>query len=189
MFNRVGERNPDLVVPRLQELTRYLWAGERQRGDYHLYDEKIPIIATGLNNLGEHGPTGPVFLRFGRDHMQPLLDAIGNPRREAADAREQEEYRLQREERKAQAQHAEEQKAAEREAGRPACTQCGAKFTDDRWTAAETYPGPGPGWYSNLCGLCEKHTVEAEQQAEAKRQEQDQVPEQKSSGWFSRLRT
>ncbi|MDJ0465498.1 hypothetical protein [Streptomyces sp. H27-C3] len=28
----------------------------------------------------------PVFLRFGRDHMQPLLETIGNPRLEVADA-------------------------------------------------------------------------------------------------------
>ncbi|MGO4463538.1 hypothetical protein AB4039_40675, partial [Streptomyces sp. M-16] len=52
------------------------------------YDRKIPIIATGLRatglrNLRAHGPGGPVFLRFGRTHMQPLHDAIGNPRRDA----------------------------------------------------------------------------------------------------------
>ncbi|WP_052192984.1 hypothetical protein ACFE3N_29590 (plasmid) [Streptomyces albidoflavus] len=46
---------------------------ERQRGGHHLYDRKIPIIAVVLTNLREHGPAGPVFLRFGRDHLQPLL--------------------------------------------------------------------------------------------------------------------
>jgi hypothetical protein len=40
VFNRVGERNPNRTVPRLQELARHLWQGERQRGGHHLYDRK-----------------------------------------------------------------------------------------------------------------------------------------------------
>ncbi|MFC9624882.1 hypothetical protein ACFTXM_34605 [Streptomyces sp. NPDC056930] len=88
----------------------------------------------------EHGPAGPVFLRFGRDHMQPLREAIGNPRREAADARAREEAKARREEYRAQVRRASQEqaakKAAEREARRPACTGCGAKFTDERWEAA-----------------------------------------------------
>ncbi len=79
VFNRLGERNPDRTAARLIELTRHLWKGEWQREGYHLYDGKIPIIAATLENLSEHDPTGAVFLRFGRDHMQPLLEAIGNP--------------------------------------------------------------------------------------------------------------
>ncbi|MFE9796754.1 hypothetical protein ACFYRL_34055 [Streptomyces goshikiensis] len=43
------------------------------------YDRKIPIIATGLRNLREYGPGGPVFRPFGRTHMRPLRDAIGTP--------------------------------------------------------------------------------------------------------------
>jgi hypothetical protein len=72
VFNRIGERNPDRTLPRLQELTWHLWQGERQKGGYHHYDGNIPIIVTGLKNLRKHGPAGPVFLRFGRDHMQHL---------------------------------------------------------------------------------------------------------------------
>lgn len=87
VINHIGKRNPNHTIPRLIDLTRHLWVGERQQGGYHHYDGKIPIVATGLRNLREHGPAGPVFLRFGRDHPQPLLEAIGNPRREAADAR------------------------------------------------------------------------------------------------------
>lgn len=71
VFNHIGERNPNRTIPRLMELTRHLWQGERQKGGHHHDDGKIPIIATGLRNLRQHGPTGPVFLRFGRDHMQP----------------------------------------------------------------------------------------------------------------------
>ncbi|MEV6162297.1 hypothetical protein AB0L71_10270 [Streptomyces sp. NPDC052052] len=52
----------------------------------------------GLKNLSEHGPTGPVFLRFGRDHMEPLWQAIGKLRRGAVDVRGGEEIAGVREE-------------------------------------------------------------------------------------------
>lgn len=130
-----------------------------------------------------------MFLRFGRDHMQPLLEAIGNPRREAADAARARGGEGRQEEYKAQVRRAAEQKAAEREARRPACASCGAKFTDDRWKAAAAYPKPGPRWHPTLCDSCEKQAVAADQQADREHQEQEQVPEQKAGGWLSRLRT
>ncbi|MBQ1118382.1 hypothetical protein ACH4MN_37330 [Streptomyces anulatus] len=71
--------------------------GDRQREGHHLYDGKVPIVAVGLNNLREHGPTGLVFYRFGRNRPQPLLEAIGNPRRDATASRELEEGRVQQE--------------------------------------------------------------------------------------------
>ncbi|WP_405996718.1 replication-relaxation family protein [Streptomyces sp. NBC_00829] len=194
VFNRVGERNPNCTVPRLMELTRHLWEGERQRGGHHVYDGRIPVIATGLQNLREHGPAGPAFLRFGRDGMQPLLEAIGNPRREAADARAREEARVRQEEYKAQVRRAAEEqaakKAAEREARRPVCTGCGAKFTDERWEAAQaTDWGTPKDSHPQLCDDC-KHRAEAaarQAQVDNERQEQDQaVPEQKATRWFSR---
>ncbi|MER6218511.1 hypothetical protein ABT213_31290 [Streptomyces sp. NPDC001674] len=86
VFNHLGARDPNRTVPRLQDLTRPLWAGEPADG-FTSYDRKIPIIATGLRNLREHGPNGPVFLCFGRTHVQPLRDAIGSPRRDAILAR------------------------------------------------------------------------------------------------------
>ncbi|MBT2613798.1 hypothetical protein J7I97_37740, partial [Streptomyces sp. ISL-87] len=96
----------------------HLWEGERQKGGFHHYDGRIPIIATGLQNLREHGPHGPVFLRFGRDHMEPLWAAIGNPRREAADARAREEARARQEEYQAQVRRAAAEQA-EKRAGQP----------------------------------------------------------------------
>lgn len=91
MSSPARARDPIRTVPRLQELTRSLWAGEWYE-DHHLYDQKFRVIATGLRNLSEHGPAGPAFLRFGRKHMQPLLAASGNPRREAAHTRRRAEY-------------------------------------------------------------------------------------------------
>ncbi|MET9922036.1 hypothetical protein ABZZ04_33950 [Streptomyces sp. NPDC006435] len=54
---------------------------------YRSYDRRIPIVATTLDLLREHGPAGPAFWRFGRDRHQSLLDAVGNPRRDAHLAR------------------------------------------------------------------------------------------------------
>ncbi|MFE2528416.1 hypothetical protein ACFXEL_29770 [Streptomyces sp. NPDC059382] len=140
VFNRVGDRNSNRTILRLIELTRHLWEGERQRGGFHDHDGRIPIIATGLTKLREHGPHGPVFLRFGRDHMEPLWAAVGNPRREAVDARAREEARARQEGYQAQLRRAAteqaEKKSAEREARRPVCAGCGAQFTDERWEAA-----------------------------------------------------
>ncbi|GGS13288.1 MULTISPECIES: hypothetical protein [Streptomyces] len=89
MFDRIGERNPDRAIARLHELTRCLWQGERAEG-FHDYDGRIPIVATGLKRLREYGPAGPALLRLGRTHLQPLRDAIGNLRREAAQGRARE---------------------------------------------------------------------------------------------------
>jgi hypothetical protein len=178
VFNRIGERNPNRTIPRLQELTRHLWQGQRHTG-FHAYDGRIPIIATGLKNLREHGPEGSVFLRFGRDHMQPLREAIGNPRREVADACAREAARVREEEFQAQARRAAQEQAAkqaaEREARRPVCTGCGAKFTDERWEAAQ---GQAKDWgapkdsHPHLCDSCKHAAV-----ADAHEADQQERPE------------
>ncbi|NEA46884.1 replication-relaxation family protein [Streptomyces sp. SID10815] len=182
VFNRIGERNPNRTVPRLQELTRHLWQGQRHTG-FHAYDGRIPIIATGLKNLREHGPEGPVFLRFGRDHMQPLREAIGNPRREVADARAREAARIREEEFQAQARRAAQEQAAkqaaEREARRPVCTGCGAKFTDERWEAAQ---GQAKDWgaprdsHPHLCDSC-KHAAVADAHEADQRERPEPLPD------------
>ncbi|MEV2255854.1 replication-relaxation family protein [Streptomyces sp. NPDC050147] len=196
VFNRVGERNPNRTVPRLMELTRHLWQGQREKG-FHDYDGCIPIIATGLKNLSQHGPTGPVFLRFGRDHMEPLREALGNPRREAAEAREAEEAKARAAAYQADlrwaAQEQVAKQAAEREARRPVCTGCRAKFTDERWKAIEPAGwGTPPDTHLYLCDDCKQRAITAERQAEQARPEQEHdqaVPEQKAGGtWLSRFR-
>ncbi|MEV5358590.1 replication-relaxation family protein [Streptomyces sp. NPDC052693] len=200
VFNRIGERNPNRTVPRLMELTRHLWQGQRRKG-FHDYDGRIPIIATGLNQLREHGPAGAVFLRFGRDHKQHLWEAIGNPRREAAEAREAEEAKARaaayQEQVRRAAQEQAAKQAAEREARRPVCAGCGAKFTDERWKAtARVGWGPSPAKRPTLCGDCDQR-FEADldlvwgvshRQEEPDQQQDQAVPEQKATGWLSRLR-
>ncbi|POG43250.1 hypothetical protein BV881_32940 [Streptomyces sp. ZL-24] len=187
VFNRVGERNPNLTVPRLQELTRHLWKGDWMREGYHSYDGKIPIVVVGLRNLREHGPAGAVFLRFGRDRPQPLLDAIGNPRLEGVLAREAEAARVRQAEYQAQLRRAAQEQAgkkaveaareaAQREARRPACVGCGARLTDERWEAAEeTDWGRPVDTHPHVCDRCKAVAV-ASAAPTPGRQEEHQEP-------------
>ncbi|MFI0193078.1 hypothetical protein ACH4PW_36885 [Streptomyces sp. NPDC017082] len=125
-----------------------------------------------------HGPAGPVFLRFGRDNLEPLLEAIGNPRREAADAREEAEAEVRRAEFQAQVRRAAQEQAAkkaaesareaaQREARRPACASCGTRFTDEHWEAAEkTNWGVPVDTHPQLCDGCKHQAVAATQEAD-----------------------
>ena len=140
----------------------------------------MPIVATTLELLREHGPAGPAFRRFGREGYQNLWDAIGNPRRDAALARRAEDARRRL-----------AQEAAEREAQRPVCADCGTKFTDDRWKASTTVDW-GRGSHPHLCDDCKTRVLEAERQAEQaehERQEQEAAQDSKASGWLGRWRS
>ncbi|MER6601600.1 replication-relaxation family protein [Streptomyces parvus] len=187
VFNHIGERNPNRTIPRLRELTRHLWKGERMPEGYHSYDRRVPIVVVGLRNLRKHGPQGPVFFRFGRDRPQPLLDAIGNPRCAAFLAREAEESRVRQEEYQAQLRKAAREQAArkaveaareaaQREARRPSCTGCGSRFTDERWEAAEeTDWGRPVDTHPHLCDDC-KAVAGASAAPTPGRQEEHQEP-------------
>ncbi|WP_392756942.1 hypothetical protein [Streptomyces sp. LN590] len=77
--------------------------------------------------------TDPGARLLGREDEQTLTAALDNPdgdalyRRPATQAQVEEEQR----------------RAAEREAQRPVCTRCRAKFTDQRWEETTT---PGYAW-------------------------------------------
>jgi hypothetical protein len=193
VFNRVGPRNPNTVIAQLAELTQRHWQGTAYDG-FHMYDGKLPIVATGMKQLKKHGPAGAIFRRFGRPHNQTLLEAIGNPRREAHDARQQAEYAAREREYKEQLRRAAEQKRAEREARRPVCAVCGTRFTDARWKAIEPAGWDAPReTHPHLCDDCKQRAITAERQAEQaghEHQEHDQaVPEQRADGgWLSRFR-
>ncbi|MFH9605599.1 hypothetical protein ACH4MK_33505 [Streptomyces rochei] len=194
VFNRIGPRNPNTVIAQLAELTERHWKGTWYDAGFHMYDGKLPIVVTGMKQLKEHGPAEAVFQRFGRPHNQTLLEAIGNPRREAHDARQQAEYAAREREYKEQLRPIAAQQRAEREARRPVCAGCGTRFTDERWKAIEP-----AGWgapretHPHLCDDCKQRAITAVRQAEEagpEHQEHDQaVPEQKAGGtWLSRFR-
>ncbi|MFF4542473.1 replication-relaxation family protein [Streptomyces aureus] len=192
VFHEVGKRSAKTQMANVADLTRHHWRGRWHAEDgYHSYDGCIPIVATTLESLREHGPAGPAFWRFGRKEHQPLLEAIGNPRRDAYLARCR---RVAQEE---------ERRRQERLARWPVCADCGTKFTYARWEAVES---PHPRWGSgpshpHLCEVCQNRAVAAQERAEAderERQEEqerlrleaeEQAAAQKARGWFSRFRT
>ncbi|GAA1149156.1 replication-relaxation family protein [Streptomyces javensis] len=196
VFHQVGKRPALGQMKKVADLTRRHWEGQRYDGygGYHRYPGCIPIVATTLPWLREHGPTGPAFWRFGRQGRQPLLEAISNPRQDAALARQRAAER-ERERRRA------EQEAAAREARRPVCADCSRKFSDDRWKAVDRRDWSLPRQsHPRLCEDCQSRAVAVEQQAEAderERQEQErlrqeseeQAAAQKAMSWFSRFRT
>ncbi|MHC3455713.1 replication-relaxation family protein [Streptomyces prasinus] len=195
VFHQAGQRSVKNQMARVADLIRHHWQGRwHPEGGYHSYDRCIPIVATTLEELREHGPAGPAFWRFGRDHRQPLLDAIGNARRDAYLARRRQAARDEQRRR-------EEREAAEREAQWPVCKDCGQKFTDARWEAIDyTRDWSKRQSHPHLCENCQDRAVAAEQQAEAderERQEQErrrqeaeeQAAAQKAGGWLSRFRT
>ncbi|MEV5283530.1 hypothetical protein [Streptomyces sp. NPDC052811] len=125
VFHQVGKRSALQQMKNVAELIREHWQGQWAEGGFRIYNQRMPIVATTLELLREYGPAGPAFWRFGREDRQNLWEAIGNPRRDAALARRAEERRRRQ-----------AQEAAGREAQRPVCTDCGQKFTDDRWKAS-----------------------------------------------------
>lgn len=195
VFHQVGKRSAKSQMAKVADLTRAHWQGRwHGEGGYHSYDGCIPVVATTLELLREHGPTGPAFWRFGRKERQPLLDAIGNPRRDAALVRRRQAAREEQ-------QRRDEREAAAREARRPVCTGCGHRLTDDRWAAVDVRDWSQPREsYPHLCEDCQNQAVTAQQQAEADQREcqeqerlrqeaEEQAAEQKASGWLSRFRT
>ncbi|GGU12087.1 hypothetical protein [Streptomyces lateritius] len=140
----------------------------------------------GLNQLREHGPAGPVFARFGRSGPQPLLEAIGNPRLDAARACAQAQYRaceeMYQEQMRRAAQEQAAKQAAEREARRPVCAGCGAKFTDERWAAQATDWGTPKDCHPQLCEGC-KQTATAAAASPAARTLEHREPERGGAGW------
>lgn len=186
VFNQVGKRSALKQMERVAELTREHWQGQWAEGGFRIYNGKMPIVATTLELLREHGPAGPAFQRFGREGYQNLWDAIGNPRRDAFLARRAEAGRRQV-----------AQEAAEREAQRPMCGGCGTKFTDDRWKASTTVDWGRGDSHPHLCVDCKARALEAERQAEqAERERQEQERQEaeaaqasKAGGWLGRWRS
>jgi hypothetical protein len=100
------------------------------------YGQAVPVLVTTLEQLQQHGADAAVWRRLGRTGEQTLTAALDNPdgdalyRRQAARADADEEQR----------------RAAEREARRPVCKRCGAKFLPQRvcLRAGDRPPRPWP---------------------------------------------
>ncbi|MGC4983927.1 hypothetical protein ACLQ18_25360 [Streptomyces sp. DT193] len=112
------------AVAVLEKAGRRYWASRRY-DTYHRgitardYGQAVPVLVTTLERLQERGADAAVWRRLGREGEQKLTAALDNPDGDALYLR--------------QAAHADaeakQRRAAEREARRPVCTRCGAKFT------------------------------------------------------------
>ncbi|WP_236246982.1 replication-relaxation family protein [Streptomyces sp. CC210A] len=175
---------------RLEHAGRRYFAGEPYPGwgagitavDYH---QAVPVVVTELERItvDPAGAAGKVWRRLGRDEWQTLGEALDNPDGDRL-------YLAQRQDAK---RRRAEREAAEREAQRPVCTQCGNKFTDDRWQ--ETTRSSWPGQWDRLCGPCAKEAAdraEAERVARRRAEEAERVaaeaPAVKPRGLFGRRR-
>lgn len=164
VFNQIGPRTAKATIQQVAARTRQHWQGVSHK-DHTTYSGCIPIVATTLDLLREHGPAGPAFWRFGRPDFQSLDDAVGNPRKDAADARQRAQWQRER-------AAAEAKAAAEREARRPRCKECGTKFSDQRWKESERKDwGELVDSHPKLCGDCKAVAIEKERERKAAKKE------------------
>ncbi|MEV6012729.1 hypothetical protein AB0M29_38850 [Streptomyces sp. NPDC051976] len=117
-------------------------------------------MATTLDRLRERGLTGQDFWRFGRSGLQSLFDAVGNPRKDAAQARQRAE-----DDRRAAEYKAERER--EREERWPRCANCAEKFTDQRWTEVDKRGRANADSHRTLCAGCKQQAIEAEKARKA----------------------
>ncbi|WP_424863402.1 replication-relaxation family protein [Streptomyces sp. MMS24-I29] len=173
---------------RLEQATRAYFAGTPHPGDSYTavdYHQAVPVVVTELERITADpaGAAGKVWRRLGRDEWQTLSAALDNPDGEWL-------YRVELQEaRRRQA----ERKAAHREAQRPVCTQCGTKFTDERWQ--ETTRSSWPGQWDRQCGPCATEAADhaqaervARRQAEEAERAAAEAPTVKPRGLFGRRR-
>ncbi|WP_435609606.1 replication-relaxation family protein [Streptomyces sp. C10-9-1] len=142
--------------------TPYPWAGFTAV-DYH---QAVPVVVTELERITADpaGAAGRVWRRLGRQEWQTLSEALDNPDGE----------RLYRMEKERSRQRQAERKAAEREAQRPVCARCGAKFSDERWEYLLGRGRLGAGRTDKLCGPClDEHFAQLEAERVARRQAEE----------------
>ncbi|TDC15229.1 hypothetical protein E1265_27070 [Streptomyces sp. 8K308] len=161
--HRLGPRRPEATWQHVADHTRQHWAGRwDSNGGYTDYGGQIPLVSTTIDLLADHGPRAAVFHRAGRDQPQTLLEAIGNPRRDAYLARR--DARQEEENRRWEKQRATEREAAAREARRPVCSECRVGFTDARWTYTDSLAGRRDP-HRLLCRDCAAARLRAEREA------------------------
>lgn len=126
--------------------------------------------------------------------MQPLLEVIGNPRREAADTRRRAEYQARERERQEQLRREAEWQKAEREARRPVAPAA-ARSSPTSGGRRSSPPRMDAPWgtYRHLREACKQQAHATEQQAGQSALDQQMlgqaVPESRAGGgWFSRFR-
>ncbi|MFI9080935.1 replication-relaxation family protein [Streptomyces sioyaensis] len=123
---QVGPTAMNNRINSVMRLTKAHWAGRYcefttgydsdERDGYTDYSDAVPILVTTLDRLREHGPLGPVWLRFGHPAWQTLADALDNPDDERAFTRRQRRRdQLRKQQREQEEQQRERELQEERE--------------------------------------------------------------------------
>ncbi|MFF3253853.1 replication-relaxation family protein [Actinacidiphila glaucinigra] len=97
---------PKALQARIQEVARLsrehwqsMWCHGRHIEDtgesdgYWDYEGAVPVLATTLDRLRQHGPCGAIWWRFGHGSAQGLTDALDNPDDRCAFDRREEQRR------------------------------------------------------------------------------------------------
>ncbi|MGW9453387.1 replication-relaxation family protein [Streptomyces sp. NPDC055632] len=179
------------TVAVLEEAGRRYWAPRRYGTLYEKaitardYRQAVPVVVTTLEQLQEHGAGAAVWRRLGRKDEQSLTDALDNPDGHAL---------YHRQYARAEAED-ERRRAAQREARRPVCKQCGQKFTDQRWEETTAHRTAWKAGDVSVCGTChaddvarEEAAAEVARLAAAPPEPEDRPEPERGRGWF-RLRT
>lgn len=153
VFTGAGPRGLAQRIEAVRELSRPSWAPQHTEvtmwdEGYFNYRGRIPVLATTLDRLAEHGPWGPAFYRYGHTAWEPLDQALKDPDDRNAYLHRQE-----------LASERARQAKAEREARRPRCAQCSQRFSDSRWRQVEDKNGQRDAWTS-LCSSCAQTAAE-----------------------------
>ncbi|MFI8008377.1 replication-relaxation family protein [Streptomyces sp. NPDC086010] len=192
--------SPDTAMNRMKsihDLSTRCWQGHWHSGSsydrasrdgYRDYDRTIPVLATTLARLQQHGPHGPVWWRFGH----PALDALGQPAFESLEQALDNpgDYRAygvregqRRIEHQAQAERErleKEEAKRRREAAAWPCPTCGRKVRpDDDW---ETRPT------GSDCSVCTSISRREQEDAAARAAEEEGREEARRNGLFGFLR-
>ncbi|WP_344469056.1 replication-relaxation family protein [Kitasatospora kazusensis] len=125
------------------------------------YDDAVPVIATTLELLAEHGPLGPVWWRYGRPGRHSLLDALESP-----DTRQAYDERQAAREKKARQDHREWMRTL-------ACADCGnVPKEESTW---EYGPDGKEQWTRRPDGRCWDCHQKEHQRREEKRKAEAQA--------------
>ncbi|MFB7896005.1 replication-relaxation family protein [Streptomyces xiamenensis] len=77
-----GPRGLSQRMTAIENMTRAYWMGQPRQswGPGHIdYTDTVPVIATTITRLEDHGPLGDSWRRFGRQQWQSLTKALDNP--------------------------------------------------------------------------------------------------------------
>ncbi|MFF7216102.1 hypothetical protein ACFZAU_37165 [Streptomyces sp. NPDC008238] len=187
MFTKqVGPKALQARIQEVARLSREHWQGRRCYGpliestgridDYRDYEGAVPVLATTLDQLRQHGPRGKIWWRFGHGSAQVLTDALDNPDdRRAYDRRVEQHLAAQRAAWADEERREEDEHQRWRASLRP-CSTCGSKFDP------EDGPDPARGDECPRCRMQRERAAAEQAEAEAERERERR--ERRLDGWF-----